>query len=338
MVLSYNQKQCNIKNSYRYGDCIHNVEEITPADDAFHGSKKRLSAEWWYFDVLFTNGYSVHMGCRTFSKKKLGWVSPFLEIYKDGKLEVEKKKRFFFKNFETSKEFPLIKLLDKTIIEFDYKKFKETGEWIYKINMKIEDCEANLTFISTAKGFKIETEAESWTVASPKANVTGEIVFKDKKMKVEGVGYHDHNWNYTFLSALTYGKGWYWGKIRSNKFNIVWANVIKKDGKWDLLAVVNDEQNAFYNINPENIIFKPENYIRDHRRKTPTRFTLKINDVVNNIPIVADVEMDVKDLHYSSVLSAPYWRYHINTTGFISVDDKKETIDSMQIMEYLTFS
>ena len=265
-------------------------------------------------------------------------MQPFLEFYKNGKLEIEKKKRFLFKNFETSKEYPSVKLFKKPVILFDYDKFKTNGEWIYKIDMAIDDCSAKLAFTGTTKGFKIETEAESWTVALPKAKVTGEISYKGKKTKVEGIGYHDHNWNYTLLTALTYGKCWYWGKIRSNKFNIVWANVVKKDGKWDLLAVLNKEKNGCFSINPKNISFKPDKYIRDHRHRTPTKFILKIDDVIDNVPIIADVVMDVKDLHYSSVLRSPYWRYHVNTSGFISVDNKKEIVDDVQIMEFLKFS
>lgn len=73
-------------------------QEILPIDDAFHGSAKHVAAEWWYFDAIFTNNYSLHIGCRTFSQKKFGIVSPFLEIYKDGKLEVEAVKRYFFRD------------------------------------------------------------------------------------------------------------------------------------------------------------------------------------------------------------------------------------------------
>ena len=81
-------------------DIINTAVGITPADDAFHGSTKRFSAEWWYFDAIFKNDYSIHIGFRTLSKKTLGIVTLFLEIYKGGKLTIEKNKRFLFKNFK----------------------------------------------------------------------------------------------------------------------------------------------------------------------------------------------------------------------------------------------
>ena len=48
--------------------------------------------------------------------------------------------------------------------------------------------------------------------------------------------------------------------------------------------------------------------------------------------------MNVTNLHYSKVLSAPYWRYHVKIKGFIEIDGNKENIDDIQIMEYLRFS
>ena len=331
MVHYFSQRLCK-------GDKIHNVEKINPSDDSFHGSKRQIAAEWWYFDAMFSDDISIHVGCRTFSIRRLGMVRPFLEFYKDGKLIKEKKQRFLFRNFKTSKDYPLVHIFKKPIIKFDYNLFKKEGKWKYDINLKIDDCYANLEFIGINEGFKIETDRESWTVALPKAKVTGEIKFNGKKRNVEGIGYHDHNWNYTFLTALTYGKCWYWGKIRSKNYNIVWANVIKKDNKWDILAVVNKEKEGFFNIKPEKIFFKPDDFIIDHKKKTPTSFIIKINDVVQNISIKAEIEMKENDLHYSTVLGSPYWRYHVKTKGYISIDGEEEKIDDIQIMEFLSFS
>ena len=105
-----------------------------------------------------------------------------------------------------------------------------------------------------------------------------------------------------------------------------------------MLAIVSKDKNNFYNINPDNIYFKPDKYLKDHRRKTPTNYILNIDDKVNNISIVSEIEMNVKNLHYSKVISAPYWRYHVNIKGFIEIDGNKENIDDIQIMEYLRFS
>jgi hypothetical protein len=314
-------------------------KDILPADDAFHGSTKHIAAEWWYFDAIFTNDYSLHIGCRTFSKKNRGMVSPFLEIYKDGKLEAKAVKRYLFRHFQTSQHFPLVKLSNNTIIEFDQERFNDSGEWVYNVSLRMGDHKAYLTFIGNTKGWKIETKDECWTVALPKASVTGEITVNGKRMSVNGVGYHDHNWNYTLLTALNYGKGWYWGKITSKTLNVSWAKIMKTSSEGESLVVINQDNQGYFAVNPENIYFKPDKFIRDHGRKTPTSFTFQIDDVVKDVPIHVNVKMEAHDIHYNRVLIiAPYWRYHVKATGFISLGSYKETVNSTQIMEFLRFS
>lgn len=313
-------------------------QDISPADDAFHGSPKRVAAEWWYFDAIFNNNYSAHIGFKTFSRKKLGMVSPNIEFYKDGKLVVKTAKRYLFRNFETSKEVPLAKLFNKPVIEFDQDRYKNTGEWVYHFKLKIDDNAVDLTFIGVTKGWKIETDYESWTVALPKATVSGEIIVNGKKMSVDGIGYHDHNWNYSMLTVMNYGRGWYWGKIIGESFNIVWANIIKSARRSQLIAVVNRIKNGFFNIDPKNIHFKAEKFKRVRGRKTPTCFTLQIDDVVEGIPIKADVKMESENIHYGKALLADYWRYHIRSNGDISVGSTTETLENkIQIIEFLNY-
>ncbi|MFO8078537.1 MAG: lipocalin-like domain-containing protein [Thermoplasmatota archaeon] len=314
---------------------MHNVEPIQPKDDAFHGSK-RVAAEWWYFDGVFSDNYSFHIGIRTFSRKKQGMALIFFELYHEDTIIFEKKKRFRFNQFHTSTDFPLVKINDKQVMGFDVIKYKENQEWIYRVTVSIDDCSADLSFSAITEGFKIETKKESWTVALPKARIQGEISYDGKTVSVDGIGYHDHNWNYRPSSVLTYGKGWYWGKIKSQSFNIVWANVLKRSGLQDLLAIVNVDGNGFYAVNPENIVFNANNFIRYKRRKIPTFFTFNFRDTVKKKQIEASLSIDVKHIHYSKVFIASYWRYHVGIKGKIVVDDTVENIDNLQIMEYLS--
>jgi len=315
-----------------------NVADILPSDDAFHGSPKRISSEWWYFDAIFDNKYSAHIGFKTFSRKKLGMVSPNFQFYKDGRLVVNTAKRFLFRNFETSKEVPIAKLFKKPVFRFNQDIYDKSGDWIYNYKFKINDNAVDLEFKGVTKGWKIETDNESWTVALPKAIVSGVIVVNGKKMDVNGIGYHDHNWNYSMLTVMNYGRGWYWGKIRSKSFNIVWANIIKTKKKSEILAVVNQDNNGFYNIDPGKIHFKAEKYTRINGRNTPTSFILQIDDIIEEVSVKADLKMESENIHFDKALLAPYWRYHINTVGNISIGNKKEQVNPNHIMEFLSFS
>ena len=331
-------KKSGIKTYQYYSPKVPPME-ISPSDDAFHGSTKRLAAEWWYFDAKFPNNYSFHLACRTYSKKNRGIVTPILNFYKDGKLVAKASGKYLFKKFQTSSVFPLVKLSNKTIIEFDQERFNDKGEWVYYISLNLDEHGANLTFIGTSKGFKYETNAESWTVALPKASVTGDITVNGKKMKVNGIGYHDHNWNYSLCTLLNYGRGWYWGKIMSKTLTVSWAEVIKSSSRAELLAVVNQDNNGFFPTDVKNIHFEPDKFVYNHRKKMPTSFTFKIDDVVNSIPIKVDVKMEAQEVHYRKLLRmVSYWRYHVKANGYISMGSHKEAVNRTQIMEYLKFS
>jgi len=314
---------------------MHDVQHIIPKDDGFHGSKK-LSAEWWYFDGVFSEGYSFHVGIRTFTRKSRGRTILFFELYKDDQIIFEKKEKFSFKEVATKTDYPSVMINNKPILEFDINRYKKNNEWVYHIMMPIDGCHADLTFTSITKGFKIETAKESWTVAVPKARVQGVIGYEGKNLTVDGIGYHDHNWNYTLISAFTYGKGWFWGKIKSDTFTMVWANVLKRSGFEDLLAIVCPDHNGFFNINPDNIEFEITSYQKYQRRRIPSSIHLSLQEMVKGHPIKVDVNMDVDHVHFTKVFFASYWRYHVHITGLITVDKKTENIDGMQIMEYLS--
>ncbi len=314
---------------------MHKVEGITPKDDAFHGSK-RLSAEWWYFDGVFSDEYSFHIGIRTFSRKKKGRAILFFELYKQDTIIFEKKKRYRFKDLQISKEFPSVHIQQQPIMELDEKEYEKNNKWTYHVTFTIDNCSADLTFSSLTEGFKVETKKESWTVAVPKATVQGTITYPKETLSVNGIGYHDHNWNYTLSTAITYGKGWYWGKIKGKRYNIVWANVLKRSGFQDLLAIVNVDNNGFFPIDPAKIKFITSRFTRYRHRKIPSSFTLSFNDTIKQKKIMATIHMDVDHIHYSKVLLASYWRYHVKVKGEIRIDDSVESIDDLQIMEYLS--
>jgi hypothetical protein len=313
------------------------AEGIVPKDDAFHGSLRRIAAEWWYFDAILNNNMSVHVGFKTFTKKNKGFVSPIIDIYIDGKLKHTSTNRFLLRRAKISRDIPSILLLEKPVIMFDREIFESTGKWCYKVKLKIKDLSVNLDFIGLTEGWKIETPLESWIVALPKARVTGKICIKNKSILVEGIGYHDHNWNYSMLTLMNYGRGWYWGKISSETITITWANIIKSLKKSEILAVLNQDGKGFFNIKPEKIFFKSENFIKNHRKKIPSHFIFKINDEIDNKIVETVVKMEVEELHFDRILIAPYWRYHVKAQGKIVIADKVELVNDIQIMEYIKF-
>ena len=62
---------------------FYKANDITPKDDAFHGNIKLLDIEWWYFDAVFFNGYSIHIGFRIYHIRNFGIGQSRINIYKN---------------------------------------------------------------------------------------------------------------------------------------------------------------------------------------------------------------------------------------------------------------
>jgi hypothetical protein len=340
-MLQRRSKQMITNHLFDYSKAV----AITPKDDAFHGTMNCVDVEWWYFDAVFDNDYSIFLGIRTIHIGNSGVVMPRFEIYHKGKVEFDVLQTNFFRDFETSLNTPFVKLFDKKVIELDVERYKKTGEWRYNVSFKIGKHAINLTFTGITKGWKIETPKNSWAVALPKAEVTGSITVNGIEIPVKGIGYHDHNWDYSLITTSFSKIGWYWGRIIGSNMNIIWAKTIESLEKSNLLAIINSKkemliENEFITINPANISLTVKNFVFDHHRWAPTEFVLQIKDRVsdNSIPVDIDITMKASSSKHSKIFTAHYWRYHVLVTGIISIGSIKEKLkDSPQIVEFLSF-
>ena len=319
--------------------------DIIPKDDAFHRSMNLVDVEWWYFDAIFDNGYSVFLGIRTIHMGKSGIVMSRIEVYDKRKVVYENLQTNLFRDFQTSFDVPFVKLSDRNIIEFDQEYYKKTGDWRYKVTFSIGKNKIDLVFTGITKGWKIETPKNSWAVALPKADVRGTITIEGITIPVQGIGYHDHNWDYSFLSTSFTKIGWYWGRIIGNTMNIIWAKTIETPEKSNLVTIVNGKKETlsgrdFLTINPANISFTEEKFILNHRRWTPIEFILRIKDTISGDQIPVDINVVMKGISskHSKIFTAHYWRYHMQISGTISIGSHKETMkDAPQIVEFLSF-
>jgi len=312
--------------------------EIQPKDDAYHISSRFSNIEWWYFDAIFKNGYSVHIGFRTYHIKKFGMVQSRINIYKNGKIISEELKIDFFSKFFIDPNFPIIKINDKTIVYFDKESYEKNKEWRYRINICINNKKVDLLFIGTTKGWKIETTDNCWVVPLPKAKVSGEIVINGEKIEIEGIGYHDHNWGYSVTTAMN-NIGWYWGRISTETMNVTWAKIIQNFSNSDIIAVINKDNNNFYNVSPENIEITTKKNDIYEQGFFPREFDLKIKDEsTNDFKINCDIKMNTIGTKYNRIFTIKYWRYHVKTYGHITIGNYTENlIDKPQIIELLKF-
>lgn len=322
------------------------AESIQPNDDGFHRSKNIVDIEWWYFDAVFDNEYSVHVGFRIYHVKGFGILQQRINIYHKGTPIVESKNVEMLGQVDISRDKPHISVKNKGIVIFDMEKFKINNQWRYHIDLSIKDSAVNLIFEGTTTGWKIETDTTCWTVPLPKAIVSGSLTIHGKTMTVSGIGYHDHNWGYSPITVIQ-NQGWYWGRITAETLHLTWANTFASLYEQDLIAVLNKEtirkSNNFtdvHSIHPKNINFTATDFTNFQRFQIPYTFhlTFKEIDPSKHETISADIMMNTVDVHYNRIFIIHYWRYHVNTNGTLQRGEAIERIkDKPQIIEFLSF-
>ncbi|UCF12693.1 MAG: hypothetical protein JSW06_00135 [Thermoplasmatales archaeon] len=313
---------------------IYEPEDIDLKDAAFHGSYGRYHGEWWYFEGIFDNGYSIVLGAAICSKGSRGLCILALHIYNDTELEFFLNKGVSFKDFDASEDFPFIKIYGKQIMSLDRERYNSTGEWVYNVTIEIDGQEANLQFIGTTKGYKGEILRGWYGPVLPKATVEGTLILNGDQINVSGLGYHEHGWE---IPIPPREWGFYWGKIVSDSFCLFWAKMMRTHW-WEQTraAILSLDQSGYINIKPENFKFKAIRYIFNNRRIIPTKFRLNVSDPDRSIYINAT--METLNIHHVGLRIPHYWKYHVRVNGQICYGSSTEIIkDEIQIVELTRF-
>lgn len=309
---------------------VFSPEDINLKDDAFHGASRIQYTEWWYFDAIFDNGYTIQIGIRVAGLLKQGVVFLRLDIYKDGGLISHEIKPFFIWDFFTSDEVPLVEIKRNKIMEGYIS--EDNGRWIYNLSVDLDDSSADLCFVGCTKGWKGVTPGGNWAVILPRAEVQGTITYNDKIVNVSGVGYHDHNWNVSLFTGINFG--WFWGKVNSNSYTLTWSQIMVTRFWGQSLLVINEKDGGFINIEPKYINLKIKNFKLRQGMIVPYTFVIDVNKGNISLHIVMEV-FDIHHVRWMGIIN--YWRYHMKCTGIITVNGHSEYIDDVEIAEYIRF-
>ena len=314
----------------KFDDFAFSPVDIELQDDAFHGADTPHFIEWWYFDAVFNNDYSIQASLHVFSVINQGFAYLTINLYKDNNLTLNEKKLYPLPDLYLSKDAPLILINGKQFMIGHIDTI--TGDWIYDISFENGDTLLDLHFIGCTEGWKGATPAGWWGVILPRAEVNGKITVENREIELEGVGYHDHNWDVTLSAALNFG--WVWGKVNSNNYTVTWSNIL---ATWFLdnpLIVINEKNNGYVNVEPENISITVEDIRFKDGMLIPYAFAID----AHNENVSLDVDIKVLETHYVSIMGMiNYWRYHVNCTGLITVGSKTEVIDEKNIAEFVRF-
>jgi len=296
-------------------------------DDAAHEPKIFGNLETWYYDAIFDNNHSVVCLINVLNFFKKGIVLTGLFFYEDNKLINSIRNRFALKNTILSKEKPQIVINNKEIINSEFS--NKNNEFKYHICMGDTKNNVDLFFSKKMEPWKKDHFLGSWFVV-PKLDVKGNIFINDKKILVNGHGYHDHNIYHIYSPLLS--KGANFGKIEAGPFNIVWAQVIKNKNESENILVINKD-NEIISIPSDDIEISVINTVKEHGRKVPIKYLLNVKK--NNIYINAEIESI--NYHFLTVPFIKYWRHHAKNTGEIQIDSINQKIDDIEIIDQLSF-
>ena len=307
-----------------------NPEDITFKDVCYNGNESKFwrPFEWWYFDAVFYNNYSVQFSINHACIKGIGMIMPLLNIYKDGELLVHIKKPLLLKEFISYEDKPTIILSGQQIIEGYVDKY---GKWIFDISLQMEDCAIDLRFASITQGWKSKIlDMWWWGVIQPNAYVNGTIRVHNETIQVTGTGYQEHVWDGTIPAVW----GWFWGKFVGEKISIIWTDIFKNPWNQYIMMVLNQQNGGYTNIPYEKIQFSMGNYTFNDGWLIPTSFLFKVENEPTQINIKADA---INVVHQTSLVTFNYWRYHVHVKGTITFNSMTENIDNVQIMDLTRF-
>ena len=213
------------------------------------------SYEWWYFDAIDENGYSVvvifYEG-NPFSKRYIQALSNgrnhlaesfpavSISVYKDGKplfysfVESESN----FADFSTDKVFGRV-----GENSFTGTKDGDSISYNLQLNQSLPNGESiSGEFIfSSASGSGIDSSnfnqgsanTHIWNLILPKCEVSGSLNIdsgKPENISFNGTGYHDHNFGSEPMKESF--DEWYWGRYHFNTSTLIYY-VMNVDGEWD---------------------------------------------------------------------------------------------------------
>jgi hypothetical protein len=304
-----------------------NVTDSTFEDGLYNGPNLTYPFEWYYFDSVLSDGFSVEFHVICGPSDNIGVVTSMINIYQNGNLLFHDAKYEFINKLNASNNMK-ISFNDQTIIKGH---MNNQDQWTLDLNYTVDGYSIELQFTSSTKCWKAKVlDMWWWGVLIPNSDVKGTITCNNISHFVEGNGYVEHAWEGT----LPFVWGWFWGKFVGQNYSIIWSQIYKNPIKRHIVMVLNELDGDYINIPYHDIRIILKDYMFHDGWIIPTEFDF----IVKNEKIQVRLNAKAHNIiHQTSIVSFNYWRYHVNIKGYISYNGKTEHVNNMQIMDLTRF-
>jgi hypothetical protein len=202
---------------------------VEPWEDGIRTSGGKGSFEWWYFDVKNDDGSALVIGFYTKGVLDVdGKLAPMVTVTltnADGSVALKRVLKAPASEFSASKESCDVRI-GKNAFTGDLKK--------YRIVLDFDGVKADIALSGETPAWRPatgclffesgkRTSYFAWLPSVPRGRAIGSLESGGTVRKIDGSGYHDHNWG--DASMLEQMHDWYWGRAAVGPYTIITAYI-----------------------------------------------------------------------------------------------------------------
>ncbi len=251
-------------------------EKVSSWEDGQRTEGLKNQFEWWYVDTKLNDGTII---VTYFYKVHFIRDQYFIGFnYTDPNGEKFSKLKYFKKNdVEFASDSCYVKMGNNLI----------AGN-LNKYSIKIDPYDfdgygIDVILTSTTKPYRPQDGTLragesyfSWLAAVPNGIIDGYVICENRKSKVNGSGYHDHNWGNTPLQKLF--KGWTWFRGMAGPYTVILAelNIVANRGGFDvpILFICKNDELVVNKYGNQKLYTMKSNLIKyNYRKKNEPQFS-----------------------------------------------------------------
>jgi hypothetical protein len=327
------------------------ITPLEPAGNAAHLDRDRHAFEHWYFDAHLDDGHIVvgFLQTRELMTRKPGVE---LHVYAPDGTRREVIRRYPESAVHASRDHCDVRIGDNQAVA----EFPADGLPVHRLHLAEGDLEFDLTFHSEVPGWMPgqgkttygDTDYFAWAVGAPRARVTGTVHIGGTRLEAVGRGYHDHNWGVGDMKRII--DHWYWGRLYTDEFTLVYAAVLTSPrylASWatPLMLARNDKlvlSTGEVEVRPGPRVFDPVAN-RDHPTSLRLRvadqvdLNLDVREIVHAHDLLSDVPIArtrlVKPLVNRFVARPGYFRFRSDFSLSVGLDGERRELDGSTLHE-----